>query len=239
MPSHYSDIGFFVEKVEDIADLINRFYEKGNNVIAKHGDYRLIIIDDFIEFWVQIKRNKLIGLEFHYSSDNFIKIKFGGYIKNKKNSKMSGAIQINSNLCPIIVDVPNLDLYRNLKDGDILHMQIAAFAEELFIFNNKEEFYAAQEEEDIKYSTEFFIPTGMFNTDKKNPPEGYAMFSGIIKSFERRVNSISSKEYYYFTVECQGLTFDILADKDFITKEPVVGGFLKGSFWMSGKILCN
>jgi len=238
MPNHYSDMGFLIERQEDISELLQNLYETGTTIPAKHGEYRYITVDNYIEFWLQIKKNNVLGLEFHYSSKNTISVKFEKYIKNKNSSKLGGSVYVwNEGNFPMILDVPNLDLYRKIKKDSVISMQISAYTNTLSLFDSKEDYDRSQEENKLQYASECFVPIGMFTTDKNAPPEAYAMLSGTIKSFEKRANSISNKAYYYFEVECLGIIFDIVADTEYVSKEPVIGGVLNGEFWLSGKML--
>lgn len=235
--SHYSDMGFSIKRLEDIQILIDNLYHRGISIPSSNGSYTVITVDENIEFWVQLRGSKFVGLEFHYGSSNNIKVKFVSYIKDEEASKLGGAIHVwYGDEFPMILDVPNLDSYKDLKEDDLIDVQVAAFADSLDIYDNKEEFDLSQKEE-VKFAHESFIAKGMFQNDENAPYQAYAAFSGTINSFKKCTNSYSRREYYHFEVSCLGVVFDVLADPKFILKEPRIGGILKGEFWMSGKIL--
>ena len=94
MPNHYSDMGFVIEKQEDVHELLNSIYERGETINSKNGDYCYIVIDEHIEFWLQLKRNSVLGLEFHYSSENITSVRFEEYIKDKNASKLGGVVHV-------------------------------------------------------------------------------------------------------------------------------------------------
>lgn len=244
MASHYSDIGFIFNSADNLKKFLMDIFDKGIPIRSKHGRYQYVVVDDKIEFWIHLdKRNAVLGLDFHFASNNTIPIRFDHWIAPDSNDdRLSGSIYVwyqrNGDLFPFVIDVPNADLYRKIRKNEILIIQVACFAEELFLYDSDEEYDASQGGEP-KFHSEFFIPSGTFSlsdTEDKEPSAN-AIFSGHIKAFEKRKNSIHGLEYYYFTTECQGALFDIAADSEMIHKEPVVGGVLKGSFWMSGKII--
>ena len=249
MASHCSDMGFDFKDVAELIDFAKNIYIKGKDIPLKNGAYRLVTIDKRIEFWIQFDKPKFfqspkfLDLEFHYSSDNFIPIAFDRWIEPLQN--LSGKaivwyLQDDKEVFPIVVNIPNAAQYYNkLKKGEKLKMQVSCFCEELVLFATSEEFYDDQKERNAKNNTEAtfadesFIPSGMFGNNDN--PEPTAIFNGRITAYERRINSYADNDYYYITVECQGTTFDVLADPDLVAEDPKIGGILHGSFWLSGK----
>jgi len=221
-----------------------QIYENGRTVPSEHGAYLKVVIDDNIEFWLQFmkagiiaRKPSLADVEFHFSSGNANPLRFDCWIEPKEN--LSGGAYVWNSASegvsfPMVINMPDADLHTDLKNGDIINVQLACFSEGINLFDTKEEFEKAQPE----WSDEFFIPSGTFNPDgTKKKSTANAIFGGYILSAEKRVNSHTAKEYYHFTVRCQGIIFDVLADAAFIIKEPKIGGILSGSFWLSGKII--
>ncbi|MCL2044762.1 MAG: hypothetical protein FWG88_00055 [Oscillospiraceae bacterium] len=247
MPSHYSDIGFTINNVEEFTSFIHQLYESGVDVPSINGTYRKVVIDEKIEFWIQIVKSELferqasiVGVEFHFSSTNINPFRFDYWIEPKEN--LSGEAYVWSlydgdDSFPMVINIPNADLYVGLQNDDIINVQLACFAEELNLYDSKEEYEKSQTTE-LKFSDEYFIPSGTFNLDGSDmTPTSDIMFSGYILSIEKRTNSFTGNEYFYFTVRCQGIVFDVLADPALIKKDPKIEGILSGSFWVSGKII--
>ena len=246
MPSHYSDIGYSFGSSEEHIDYLQKIYDGGKDVPSKNGTYRKVVIDGKIEFWIQTKKSRpfkqkasVVGVEFHFSSANSNTLRFESWVEPKED--LSGEAYVwcvydGGDLFPMVVNMPDADLRHDLKNGDMIKVQLACFAESLNLFDTKEEYDESQTSEP-KFSDEYFIPSGTFNPDgTEKKPTSDVMFSGHILSAEKRTNSHTSGEYYYFTVKCRGIIFDVLADTAFVTKKPKVGGILSGSFWVSGKV---
>jgi len=247
MPSHYSDMGFSFNSADEHAIFLQQVFDSGKDVLSKNGTYRIVIIDEKIEFWIQIMKSGLLkrksrieSVEFHFSSTNSNSVRFDYWIEPKEY--LSGKAYVwnvynGNDSLPVVLNMPDADLHHRLKKGNIINVQFACFSEELDLFDTKEEYYESQTSEP-KFSDEFFVPSGTFNigeTPKK--PTSHVMFSGCILSAEKRTNSHTLKNYYHFTVKCQEVIFDVLADTEFVMKEPKIGGVLSGSFWISGKII--
>lgn len=247
MPSHCSDMGFSFNNADEYTAFLQKIFDGGKDVPSKNGNYRKIVIDEKIEFWIQRMRSglfkrksRIAGVEFHFSSANSTLVRFDHWIKPKEN--LSGeayvwAIYNGEELFPMVINMPDADLHIGLKNGDKIKVQLACFSEETSLFDTKEDYEKSQTTEP-KYSAEFFIPSGTFSPDgTEKKPTSDIMFSGYILSAEKRTNSYTSEGYYYFAVRCQGIVFDVLADTAFITREPKIGGILSGSFWVSGKVV--
>jgi hypothetical protein len=119
--------------------------------------------------------------------------------------------------------------------GDV---QIAAFAHELSVFRSEREFQDSQTGE-LKFATESFIPSGLFTPggETTDPPRAHAVFTGRILEAGTRWNALMNRPFRWATVQTYGGTFDVVMDPDLVEVEPVPGGILSGSFWLSGIIL--
>jgi len=79
MPSHYSDMGFEINSIDDIKAIYDKNSDKASVIRGGKGFYHLFRIDNNIEFWIQANRKKqVLGLEFHYLGKGFnhLKISF-------------------------------------------------------------------------------------------------------------------------------------------------------------------
>jgi hypothetical protein len=71
-------------------------------------------------------------------------------------------------------------------------------------------------------------------------PQPYAIFGGTILRYEQRVNAATDLSFHHFEVETLGGVFDVVVEDEIVaqaTKAPQQGGLLKGTFWMSGRVL--
>ncbi len=240
MPNHYSDIGFEIKSSDDLNRIIGQLMPIGKVIRKGFCKYWLITVDTHIEFWQHMKsKNTFDSFEMHYNSQNLIPVRFDHWV-NRSADKSNGSAYVwyhfDGDLFPFVVDIPDAGFYKKVKENQILNLQVSCFAEKLELFKTDTDYEASQTNES-KFATEFFIPTGTFSPDdNEKEPTAYSWFAGHILSFEKRTNSVCKKEYYHFGVTCQEALFDIVADSELVTEVPVIGGILKTSCWMSGKV---
>ncbi len=144
---------------------------------------------------------------------------------------------------PFVFDVPDFRTKENIELPGAADIQLTAFASNDFqIFENEDDFSETQES-DLKYASKSFIPSGLFSVAANGesvetiPPQAHAILTGEIKEFELRTNKFTDEKFYWFWTETHGGEVDVVADANLIEKEPKTGGILRGSFWLSGKIL--
>lgn len=135
-------------------------------------------------------------------------------------------------------------------------VQITAFANQLSLYASEGAYYESQktptwtdeapiltepesvEPEDLKFSAESFIPSGMFVQSDDEPQQPTAMFIGKIQAFAKKKSSVNGTEFYWFRVKTLGAEYDVVADPDLLQgAEPALEMVLAGSFWLSGKIV--
>ncbi len=116
-------------------------------------------------------------------------------------------------------------------------MQVAAFAHGAEAFPDVEAYRAAQaeleqENPDLSFAVESFLPIGYFDPDGQIPP-ATARLSGIILEAKRVTNPATGREFNTALVKTVGMTVDVVADDNQLAGVPVPGGVLSGAFWMS------
>ena len=242
MASHFSDIGFVFNNQGDMEAYLSSIFDKGKEIPSKNGFYRLVTVDSSIELWFSGKRKILsrkeiiTGIELHYKSETVIPVRFGHWINPKDDSNYEAMVlHDNGTEIPFVVNIPNAYMYRDIKEGEAMRLQVACFAEELQLYDTEEEYFSSQEKEP-RFAAESFLPTGAFNLGKSETTAAAAL-SGHIIHFEKRINSHTGCGYYLFSVACLGAVYTILADVSLVDKQPRLGGILQGSFWVSGKPL--
>jgi hypothetical protein len=86
------------------------------------------------------------------------------------------------------------------------------------------------------------IPTGTLRTEggrteRREPPLPLALLAGRIQSINRLQNSLSRMPFYVLQVKTLGGLVDVVADATYVSREPLVGGIVVGSFFLSGRLL--
>ncbi len=120
-------------------------------------------------------------------------------------------------------------------DGNAL-VQIAAFCHGGETFDSIEAYDAAVAEDakdnpHLNFAAESFLPIGLMS-DGELPP-ATARISGTILEVRRLTNRWTQRPYWAVLVKTVGMTVDVVADDDQLTGEPIVGGIVAGSFWLS------
>ena len=125
---------------------------------------------------------------------------------------------------------------KNLEFPKTCNIQLSAFAHNIDIYESEED-YNKKNTSEPKFATEYFIPTGLF-TDDGQTATAHAMFGGIIKTAEKRKNSVTEQDFYYALVKTLGGEIDVVISPDLIEEGVILekNYILSGHFWLSAKI---
>ncbi len=144
---------------------------------------------------------------------------------------------------PFVFDSPVFRLKDDIECPAEIEVNLTAFASSDFkVFKDRSEF-DADTDSDVNLSARSFIPSGLFKISdggqpvEQSPPQAHAILTGIITDWQKRRNTFTGNEFYYFAVESLGGFVDMVADPKLVKTRPSVGGIVRGSFWLSGKIV--
>ncbi|MCF7788991.1 MAG: hypothetical protein K9N47_22895 [Prosthecobacter sp.] len=202
------------------------------------------------ELWLQIDRNReYAGINPHFHGPARMRVGLTAYMPSETPSVLDGsfhgwsepAVAAESNemtgTYPFVFDAPDASVHRNQTLPIIGEVQIAAFAHEIALFEDEATFYAAQTEDSLKMAAESFIPSGLFGDREGTKARG--LFVGKILAVEHKTNSLTNISYWWALVQTLGGQFDVVIDPALVERQPVVGGLVQGSFWLSGRILSD
>lgn len=248
MPSHLSSIGFPVERPEDLGELAEQVGPKASALAVKDGTYFRWTGSGGEELWLQVNADReLIGINPHFDGQSRIRVGVTARVSRKRDSELDGAFHAWASPgekpaegeYPFIFDTPEAASYLDLEVPSIVEAQITAFAHELSLFASEEEQAAAEIGDGLKLAARSFIPSGLF-VDKGQEgaePAAEAILTGQILQVELRTNELTGKSFWWAIVDTLGGQFDVVVDPVLVEREPVVGGFLSGSFWLSGRLI--
>ncbi len=241
-----TSIGFEVHSREDFERLAKYVLTIGNRIKTKKGIYSFAQTGKGIELWLQLnKSNEVIGLNPHYSGLSRIKVGITNEIITDSNSILDGSFHawadpkdesVESGSYPFLFDMPNRANYGEVQVPQILYIQLTAFAHELSVYNDENEFNKSQDS-DLKFATESFIPSGLFGDEET--PSATAIFTGIVVDTSIITNEHTGATFSWSLVKTLGGEIDVVADKELLSKEIIPGGIISGSFWLSAKFLDN
>ena len=254
MASHFSDIGFETKDESEFMQIAQKAYENGHRIEADKGSYIKWQLKSGAELWLQLNDNEeVIGMTPGFLGESSRKVSiirsitghegtldasFDAWANPIEDDPLSGEYPFN-------FEVPNFYTLPIFSFPNFTNIQLTAFAHNLSCFDNEKEYYqsdAAQagakndKGQPMTYASKSFIPIGSFNNVSNNR-EALSVFSGEIKKYEKRINESTNNTFIWMIVETLGGDVDIVADPELINKEPVKGGYIRGNFWLSGKIL--
>jgi hypothetical protein len=252
--SNLSDIGFPVRSEQDVNEVIMSVLNHLETIpCPPRGFYFKFADKSGAEIYLQSNSaQELLGFNPAFSGKSKRRVELTEIIE-RDTSDLDGAFHAwanpkeedfeNTGEYPFVFDVPNFRVYENIELPKLAKIQLNAFASNDFqIFANEEDFESSQAEE-TKFAPNFFIPSGLFPVNENEemddiiPPQAHAMFAGEIKEFELKTNEFTGEKFYWFLVETFGGEVDVVADVGLIKEKPNVGGIIRGSFWLSGKII--
>ncbi len=254
--SNLSDIGFPVRSEQDVNEVIMSVLNHLETIpCPPRGFYFKFADISCAEIYLQSNSaQELLGFNPAFSGKSLRKVGLTKIIE-RDTSELDGAFHAwanpsgndfeNSGEYPFVFDVPDFRTQENIELPKLTEIQLTAFASNDFqIFANEDDFDSSQKDE-IKYSSSFFIPSGLFSINKDgemdeiDPPQAHARFAGEIKEFELKTNEFTGEKFYWFLIATFGGEVDVVADVGLIKEKPNVGGIIRGSFWLSGKIIDN
>ncbi|MCM3131239.1 hypothetical protein M3629_00480 [Paenibacillus polysaccharolyticus] len=240
MVNHMTTLGFRVHSPEDFEDIAEYALSTGTRIKATYGQYALALAGEGIEIWLQIdKKNQVIGLNPHFSGSSRMKIGLTAELEPDENNKLDGRFHawaepdesMESGIYPFVFDLPNRGVYGQILIPQMIHVQLSAFAHEVTIYKDEEEFNLSQDSE-YKFAVESFVPSGLFS---EGTPSATAMFTGRIVETAEIVNEQSKLRFTWALVKTLGGEIDVLIDQELVNKEMIVGDIISGSFWLSAK----
>lgn len=248
--SNLSDIGFPVRGDEDVNEMIQNVAQYVKEVPCLNGFYYVFTDDSGAEMYLQANPGQeLIGFNPHFAGKSRRKVSITAKIE-RDSSELDGGFKAwaepkeennpESGEYPFVFDAPDFRTVGKIKFPQEFEMQLTAFASNEFHIYESEQAYFDSQDSEIKFAAKSFVPSGLFSVDENAPhaaPRPFGIFTGEIKEFELKTNSLTGEKFYWFLVETLGGEVDVVADVKLIETEPKIGGILNGQFWLSGKII--
>jgi hypothetical protein len=254
--SNLSDIGFPVKSEQDVNQVIMDILPHLEQISCPpYGFYFRFADVSGAEIYIQTNpAQEIVGFNPAFAGRTRFK---GGLIARieRDTSELDGAFHAwadpqnddfeKSGAFPFVFDVPDFRTHEKTELPKLCDVQLTAFASNDFqLFADTEEFDASQESE-LKYASKSFIPSGLFAFNEQAesvdtiPPQAHAILTGEIREFELKTNEFTGANFYWFRTETHGGEIDLVADANLIETEPQTGGIVRGSFWLSGKLVQN
>ena len=248
LASHLSTIGIQVKNQEEFIEYFQRSYENGEKIKTDKGIYLKWELGNGVELWGQMDlSNDPVGLLPYFRGKGRTFVEIEGAIYREGSTILDGTFKGwvvsdhdgSEQIYPIVIDVPNIAMYENIKIPQLLELQISAFAHEIMVYSSDDDFERSQDGE-LKFAAESFIPSGLFSQDGEvGEPKALAIISGHVVDFRELTNPITGNSFLWALVKNLGAEYDVVIDPSILDGELKVGGVISGSFWLTGVIVTD
>jgi hypothetical protein len=248
MPSQFSAVGFHVTSGEDLASLASSVADKADKISARGGQYLRWAPPSGEQLWLQLKPSgDAMGMNPHFAGKSVIPVALEARVARKTHTPLDGTFLAWANPTagaetggdyPFAFDCPDAGTLADLPLPAVVVAQIAAFAQEVSVFDTEALYAASQAAQGMNFESRSFIPSGLITPDGRpiDPPEPHALLVGVVVEAEERRNTVTGRPFWWALVETVGGTFDAVIDPDLLPTPPVAGNVLSGWFWLSGRL---
>lgn len=243
MPSHMTSLGFPVATEQDFRHYTYQASEFGRTLETSKGSYIVWPPGYGIELWVQANLHKrIIGMNPHFRGYGKMRAYLTRRVIRREHTILEGAFYswatppgtaANKGLYPFVFEAPDYALYDALALPGTAYVQLAAFAQLLQGYENADAYKVAQGADP---DGEFFISPALNTTPEEAPP-AYATFSGHVLEAAVITNPITNLKFNWALVHTLGGAIDIIADPQVVQGNIAVNGMVKGTFWLSGRLV--
>ena len=253
MPSHFDDIGFEL-KTEEQYFLMTSYWMR-NSLWRRTQEirYRVYIPNDNIQVWIFARNGKILNTIPFYNGNSRVEIRIEEKLVSGNNIRGMISAWVNPSStedCPLLFDVPDYWMvHERLREGQIYHIRLTAFAEEAGFFEDEESF-SRLSPKNIKaremgkdapilargWAPNHFIPTGQIALAYNEEPKAAAQFAGTVKELKPVTNQKTKCTFYWMLVETLFDEIDVVCSEEGLNVQPQVGGILDGDFYLVGRI---
>jgi|GEM_PF-902729 len=249
MDSHFNCLGFHINNQYELSDLISETAKNSELLPTPSGGYFPWRFGNGIELWAPVdERGRLRGLHPHFSGKTS---QIAGLSRKFPNPECPqiGAFEAWANPeidtdfsppevdgdYPFVFECPAFDWFQNLHLPVVARIQLAAFAYEIDVQNDDENFRPIDLGPAV-LGREFFIPSGTFREVEGKDPQATVFFGGTVLSSKTRTNMLTKKAFTLATIRTYSMNIDILVPENLIASPLLPGQIVMGNFWLSGTI---
>lgn len=248
MPSQFSAIGFRVSSGDDLAALATRAAERADTIDAGAGQYLKWASPGGEQLWMQLTRKgDAMGMNPHFEGASAIRVAIEARITRDAHTPLDGTFlawanppegQTSGGDYPFVFDCPDAGTHATLALPAIVTAQIAAFAQQLTVFESRQAYDAAQAAQGLSFPSRSFIPSGLFSPQGNPilPPESHALIAGHVVDARERHNALTGAPFYWALLDTVGGTYDVVIDPTLLSAPVQPGQILSGWFWLSGRM---
>jgi len=244
--SHYTDIGFKIEKNEDVVNTFNFINSNGKikrltwDLPSQNKDDNIVLTMFYIgeirySAKLNLKTNYILDIGLSHNNERICKAEHIGTLNAVNDESGFKVVQVEKDGIPFWFSCPNVEIF-NIQDGkrEELDLKIASFAENIEIKEKAPERKTENKQMTPEEVVEFVKENGIQMADESyiaffNDDPTYAHVSGTIKDFKLEKNEITTVKYYAIDIDCLGLYFKVLVDPKLINKKKLKKGNILSS----------
>jgi hypothetical protein len=249
VPSQFSAIGFAVSSGEDLAALASRVTERADTVHTSAGQYLKWAPPSGEQLWLQVKHNgDAMGMNPHFAGKSSVRVALEARVTRSSHTPLDGTFLAWANPpadaagggdYPFAFDCPDAATHATLPLPATLTAQIAAFAQELTVYETQGAYDAARAEQGLPFESRSFIPSGLISPSGEpvTPPESHGLIVGHVLEAAERRNTVTGQPFWWALLDTVGGTFDVVIDPSLLSHPVRPGNVVAGWFWLSGRLL--
>ncbi len=240
------NIGLPVASADEHQALVERALREGEPISAVCGTYFRWRCGDGAELWVRLDRDgRFEGVDPYFEGDGVMRVRLST-IGNNGRGLLAGSVtgwllpgeeDEAEESCRCCIDLPDFACHLHRPRSAVADFRVAAFADELEIYDTVDAFERAQAHETVRFAPDaFFASTFVVSDGADEDPGAEAVMFGHVLATEERRNPATQARYHTALIRTAGATINVVAAPDLVTAPIVVGGVLGGSFWLSGAV---
>lgn len=248
MPSQFSAIGFSITSGEDLAAVASRVAGEAERVTTPRGEYLKWAPPSGEQLWLQVSpKGDAMGMSPHFAGRSAVRVRVEARVHRETHTPLDGTFlawatpsgAATGGDYPFAFDCPDAGTHLDLTLPLVAMAQIAAFAQEVSVYDTADAYHAARAAEGLNTPSKSVIPSGLITPSGTpvTPPEPHALIAGHVIEAGVRLNTISGAPFWWALLETIGGTFDVVIDPVLVPEAPRTGNVLAGWFWLSGRLL--
>jgi hypothetical protein len=248
MPSHLPSIGFSIESAEEFGRLAEKLSSKAEPICVKKGKYLRWAGAGGEELWLQVnEKRELVGMSPHFAGKTKLSVGVVERVKRTGDTALDGGFKVwaapesgpQDGAYPFVFDAPDAAAYADIELPCIAEAQVTAFAYQVSLYDSEDAYDTSQAGDGLHFASKSFVPSGIYipGGEEVAAPAAEAIFTGEILTAELLTNSVSGLQFWRMVVATLGGQYDVVADPVLVEKHPVIGGYVSGTFWLSGRLL--
>jgi hypothetical protein len=147
MPSQFSALGFHVTSGEELASLASSVADKADKISARAGQYLRWGPPSGEQLWLQVTPNgDAMGMNPHFAGKSLIEVALEARISRENHTPLDGTFlawanppegAVTGGDYPFAFDCPDAATLADLELSTVVVAQIAAFAQEVSVFDTE------------------------------------------------------------------------------------------------------